>query len=47
MHWTLVCETRVTETDDPVNYRWVGGQARAGGPQLHFLWRRTEERPAA
>jgi hypothetical protein len=26
MHWTLVCETRVTETDDPVNYRWVGGK---------------------
>jgi hypothetical protein len=26
MHWTLVCETRVVETDDPVNYRWVDGK---------------------
>ena len=23
MHWTLVYETCVVETDDPVNYRWV------------------------
>jgi hypothetical protein len=24
--WTLVCETCVRETDDPVNYRWVEGK---------------------
>ena len=26
MHWTLVYETCVVETDDPVNYRWVEGK---------------------
>jgi hypothetical protein len=26
MHWTLVYETCVVETDDPVNYRWVNGK---------------------
>lgn len=24
--WTLVQETRVIESADPVNYRWVNGQ---------------------
>ena len=24
--WTLVRETRVVESEDPVNYRWVKGQ---------------------
>ena len=24
--WMLVRETRVVETDDPVNYRWVNGR---------------------
>jgi hypothetical protein len=23
--WTLVKDTRVVESDDPVNYRWVNG----------------------
>jgi hypothetical protein len=27
--WTLVRETRVVESDDPVNYRWVDGHLEA------------------
>lgn len=27
--WFAVIETRVVESDDPVNYRWVDGQAVA------------------
>ena len=26
VRWTMVGETQVTETDDPVNYRWVEGK---------------------
>jgi hypothetical protein len=29
MGWTMVCETRVTESDDPVNYRYVDGKLTA------------------
>lgn len=27
--WFLVRETRVVESDDPVNYRWVDGRLEA------------------
>jgi hypothetical protein len=26
MRWLLVTATRVTESDDPVNYKWVDGE---------------------
>lgn len=26
MRWTLVIETRVVESDDPVTHRWVNGK---------------------
>ena len=26
MRWILVRETRVVESDDPVNYRWLDGK---------------------
>jgi hypothetical protein len=29
MRWTLVRETRVVESPDPVNYAWVEGQLTA------------------
>lgn len=29
MRWTSVIETRVIETDDPVNYRWINGRLEA------------------
>lgn len=34
--WTLVRETRVVESDDPVNYRYVDGklvEVKSGGSQ--------------
>jgi hypothetical protein len=31
--WTAVVETRVVESDDPVNYAWVGGKLVAVVPQ--------------
>lgn len=27
--WMLVVETRVVESTDPVNYRWINGQLEA------------------
>ena len=39
-------ETRVMETDDPVNHRWVNGKLVPVNPQLQILWRRPEKRPA-
>lgn len=26
MRWMLVTDTRVVESDEPVNYRWIGGK---------------------
>jgi hypothetical protein len=31
MRWMLVTDTRVVESDDPVNYRWVNNQLEPVG----------------
>jgi hypothetical protein len=33
MRWTLVSETAVVESDDPVNSRWVNGHAESLEPE--------------
>lgn len=30
--WMLVCNTRVVESDEPVNYAWVDGKLAAVAP---------------
>ena len=45
MRWTMVTDTAVEESDDPVNYRWVDGKAVSLNPNCESCGVELESDP--
>jgi hypothetical protein len=45
MRWTMVTDTAVEESDDPVNYRWVDGKAVSLNPNCESFGVELESDP--